>query len=189
MDKETQIPGQNLLAVYQSPEAYRFIDSVKNAQARGALGCVHQALLECYGFNFGLLAERIVPDEPIDLLVFAEAIVRTFTEWSDTLIERPSSPNIEQRILNKDKAMSYIDSLASQRARNALRNFVTHLFSMNVPQAGPKIDLFFCCRLLAACVADPQVLSSILDGSLAQHNDRLRNDYEYSLNAWFKQHP
>jgi hypothetical protein len=119
------------------------------------------------------------------LLILYQAFAQTVVEWEETLIDRPPFGDIDQKVINQSEALTFVDSLASNRARIGLRNFITRLRSMNLPQEA-TIDLLFCCRLLAPCFENYEgCLDNILSGAAARHEERMNNDYEYWLSCWF----
>jgi hypothetical protein len=167
------------LPVYNDTAALAFDRGLTDSRAKGAISCFHQALLECYdGFPLFYLAERYEPAGPIDEFLVYQAISRTFAEWDGTEKTIPPIPEPLGTFLNRQEAVSFVNSISDVRTRIGLRFFISSISSIHVPGAA-SIDLLFLCRLLEAILKRHDVLDNILSGGVAAHNARLLKGVDF----------
>src|SRR5207244_499352 len=107
----------------RAQEAYSFKDNAVNPRVRGTLSGFHHALLECYGFDFGLGCKDLLPEQPVDLLIVFQAIAQTFADWTDIQILKAPAEHSDQRVVNKVKAFEYAECMNWPGARVGLLNF------------------------------------------------------------------
>jgi hypothetical protein len=170
--------------IYNDPAALAFSKSLRDPRARGGLICLHRTLLKCFYSVSAKENIRPVPTAPLDELVLYQAVAELFSRWDGAVMEKPPIADNDRKLVNLDRALAFAHSARSQRVRLGLENLITVFLGMHLPSEA-RIDVLFCCRLLYPCLENDEVFSNILNGAIVEDYDRLENDYDYWLNAWF----
>jgi hypothetical protein len=147
-------------------EAQTYAEGVLNRAARTTMSIVHHVLLECSGiYPMAFLSTELSPTSPTDVLVFYKSIEIMFARDSQS----PTRDDCKENLVERPEHIDVYD-LATQCsnvvARGLLFRWIRTIASLGSDSV-VRIDVFFCCQVLALIFENDETRQRILDAKNA----------------------
>ncbi len=151
-------------------EASLFFDNVRESRQRSAVLVIHLAWLDNSSSS---VADTVLPDTPLDMLILYQAAAATFANWP--LPEQSEATSIppESRIVNREQAIDRLQSVADPLIARVASQFASNAATLSNEAANPQDIDYFVKLFLYGINNDPLIMDSIISGQIARSSNRL----------------
>jgi len=150
-------------------KAVQFLESLLEERPRSAVIAMHIAWLR--NSPGGYVSTADDAGVPLDLEILYKAAAATFQDWplpaSWSMALPPGG-----RILNREKAIERLRSLADEENHLLASIFAGHVITMSSTATADQ-DLDYYVELFLNCIRDKHVINNIVSGAISRNSDQL----------------
>ena len=150
-------------------KAVQFLENPRDERPRSAVIAMHVAWLR--NSPGGTVETPLDTDAPLDMEILYKAAAATFQDWPPVMSQAIVFPP-GGRIVNTEKAIERLRSLADDETRLLASIFTHHVVSLSA-RASAEQDLSYYVELFLRCISDKSVVSNILGGAISRHSSQL----------------
>lgn len=155
-------------------EALRFMFGSSDPAVIGALSQINKGIQRCAGLPVNVTSIGRCPSQSLDLLWLYHSVADIISNWN--ILENLRDKELEflQSYLN-DPLLPEVD----QDGQMALMIFSYSLLKLQKPTS--QVDISFCVWLFAETIIAPDLLTQVLDGSIARI---LADQSNFDFDTW-----
>ncbi len=150
-------------------KAVQFLESLREERPRSAVIAIHAAWLRnSPGVSASTPIDTVAP---LDMEILYKAAAATFQDWPPAALQSMALP-LGGRILNREKAIERLQTLADDETRLLASIFARHVITLSCT-ATEEQDLNYYMELFLKCIGDKKVIDNIVSGAISKHSDQL----------------